>query len=56
VAIRRADVDDIADHGPIVAAGTVILVGVSISVPAIAGDTIYSYRIFRGKTGELEHA
>jgi len=25
-------------------------------VPAIAGDTIYSYRIFRGKTGELEHA
>jgi cytochrome d ubiquinol oxidase subunit II len=33
-----------------------ILVGVCISVPAIAGYTIYSYRVFRGKTGELRYA
>jgi len=30
--------------------------GVCISVPAIADDTICSYRVFRGKTGELNHA
>jgi cytochrome d ubiquinol oxidase subunit II len=33
-----------------------ILVGVCISVPAIAGYTIYSYRVFGGKTGELRYA
>jgi cytochrome d ubiquinol oxidase subunit II len=33
-----------------------ILVGVCISVPAIAGYTIYSYRVFRGKTDELKYA
>ena len=33
-----------------------ILVGVCISVPAIAAYTIYSYRVFRGKTGELKYA
>ena len=33
-----------------------ILFGVCISVPAIAGYTIYSYRVFRGKTGELRYA
>jgi len=33
-----------------------ILVGVCISVPAIAGYTIFSYRVFRGKTGELKYA
>jgi len=33
-----------------------ILVGVCISVPAIAGYTIYSYWVFRGKTGELKYA
>ena len=33
-----------------------ILVGVCISVPAIAGYTIYSYRVFRGKTSELKYA
>jgi len=33
-----------------------ILVAVCISVPAIAGYTIYSYRVFRGKTGELKYA
>jgi cytochrome d ubiquinol oxidase subunit II len=33
-----------------------ILVGVCISVPAIAGYTIYAYRVFRGKTGELKYA
>jgi cytochrome d ubiquinol oxidase subunit II len=34
----------------------VILIGVCISVPAIAGYTIFSYRVFRGKTGELKYA
>ncbi|HEY9067097.1 MAG TPA: cytochrome d ubiquinol oxidase subunit II, partial [Burkholderiaceae bacterium] len=34
----------------------VILIGVCISVPAIAGYTAYSYRVFRGKTGELKYA
>jgi cytochrome bd-type quinol oxidase subunit 2 len=33
-----------------------ILVGVCISVPAIAGYTVFSYRVFRGKTGELRYA
>lgn len=33
-----------------------MLVGVCISVPAIAGYTIFSYRVFRGKTGELTYA
>jgi len=33
-----------------------ILVGVCISVPAIAGYTIYSYWVFRGKTSELRYA
>ena len=34
----------------------IILVGVCISVPAIAGYTVFSYRVFRGKTGELKYA
>jgi cytochrome d ubiquinol oxidase subunit II len=34
----------------------VILVGTCISVPAIAGYTVFSYRVFRGKTGELKYA
>ena len=34
----------------------VILLGVCISVPAIAGYTVFSYRVFRGKTGELKYA
>ena len=38
------------------AALKVILVGACISVPAIAGYTIFSYRVFRGKTGELRYA
>ena len=38
------------------AALKVILVGVCISVPAIAGYTVFSYRVFRGKTGELKYA
>jgi len=25
-------------------------------VPAIAGYTVFSYRVFRGKTGELKYA
>jgi len=35
---------------------TVILIGVCISVPAIAGYTVFSYRVFRGKTVELAYA
>jgi cytochrome d ubiquinol oxidase subunit II len=31
-------------------------VGVAIAVPAIAGYTVFSYRVFRGKTGELKYA
>ncbi|MEO7150119.1 MAG: cytochrome d ubiquinol oxidase subunit II [Burkholderiaceae bacterium] len=31
-------------------------VGVAISVPAIIGYTVFSYRVFRGKTGELRYA
>lgn len=34
----------------------VILAGVCISVPAIAGYTVFSYRVFRGKTRELRYA
>ena len=34
----------------------VILVGVCISVPAIAGYTVFSYRVFSGKTGALTYA
>jgi len=33
-----------------------IFVGVCISVPAIAAYTVFSYRVFRGKTGELRYA
>ena len=38
------------------AALKVILIGVCISVPAITGYTVFSYRVFRGKTGELKYA
>ncbi len=38
------------------AALKVILIGVCISVPAIAGYTIFSYRVFGGKTTELRYA
>ena len=34
----------------------VLLIGTCISVPAIAGYTIYSYWVFRGKTAELKYA
>jgi len=43
-----------AASGP--AALKVILAGVCISVPAIAAYTVFSYRVFRGKTGELRYA
>jgi cytochrome d ubiquinol oxidase subunit II len=43
-----------AASGP--AALKAILIGVCISVPAIAGYTVFSYRVFRGKTGELRYA
>jgi cytochrome bd ubiquinol oxidase subunit II len=33
-----------------------ILFGVCISVPAIAGYTVFSYRVFGGKTGKLSYA
>ena len=38
------------------AALKVILIGVCISVPAIAGYTVFSYRVFRGKATELKYA
>jgi cytochrome bd ubiquinol oxidase subunit II len=38
------------------AALKIILVGVCVSVPAIAGYTVFSYWVFRGKTGELKYA
>lgn len=38
------------------AALKVILFGACISVPAIAGYTVFSYRVFRGKAGELKYA
>ena len=38
------------------AALKVILVGVVITVPVIAAYTVYSYRVFRGKVGELRYA
>jgi cytochrome d ubiquinol oxidase subunit II len=38
------------------AALKVILIGVCISVPAIAAYTVFSYRVFRGKTSELRYA
>lgn len=38
------------------AALKLILVGVCISVPAIVWYTAFSYRVFRGKTGELKYA
>jgi cytochrome bd ubiquinol oxidase subunit II len=34
----------------------VILIGVLISVPAIAGYTVFSYWVFRGKARELQYA
>jgi len=33
-----------------------ILWGACLSVPAIAGYTVFSYRVFRGKAGELKYA
>lgn len=38
------------------AALKVILVGTCISVPAIAAYTVFAYRVFGGKTGELRYA
>ena len=38
------------------AALKMILIGVLISVPAIAGYTVFSYWVFRGKTRELKYA
>ena len=34
----------------------VIAIGCAITVPAITGYTIYAYRVFRGKVGELRYA
>ena len=34
----------------------VILFGVAITLPVIVGYTVFSYRVFRGKTGELKYA
>jgi cytochrome bd ubiquinol oxidase subunit II len=38
------------------AALKVILVGVCISVPAIAGYTVFAYRVFGGKATALRYA
>ena len=38
------------------AALKVILIGAVIAVPAIAGYTVFAYRVFHGKTGELKYA
>lgn len=38
------------------AALKVILIGTAISVPAIAGYTVFAYRVFGGKAGELRYA
>ena len=38
------------------AALKVILIGTCVSVPVIAGYTIFSYRVFCGKSGELRYA
>jgi cytochrome d ubiquinol oxidase subunit II len=38
------------------AALKVILIGVCISVPAIAAYTVFSYRVFWGKATELRYA
>ncbi len=38
------------------AALKVILIGTCISVPAIAGYTVFAYRVFGGKAGELRYA
>ncbi len=38
------------------AALKVILIGVSISLPAIAAYTAFSYRVFRGKATDLRYA
>lgn len=43
-----------AASGP--AALKLILVGVCISVPAIAGYTVFAYRVFGGKASELRYA
>jgi cytochrome d ubiquinol oxidase subunit II len=34
----------------------VILIGVAISVPAIAAYTVFAYRVFRGKASALSYA
>jgi cytochrome bd ubiquinol oxidase subunit II len=43
-----------AASGP--AALKAILIGVCIAVPAIMAYTVFAYRVFRGKTGELRYA
>ena len=53
VVIDRLTIWQAASSAP---ALKVILVGVCISVPAIIGYTVFSYRVFRGKTGELRYA
>ncbi len=53
VVIGRLTIWEAASSTP---ALQVILVGACISVPAIVGYTVFSYRVFRGKTGELRYA
>ncbi|MEP6721750.1 MAG: cytochrome d ubiquinol oxidase subunit II [Variovorax sp.] len=53
VVIDRLTIWQAASSAP---ALKVILVGACISVPAIVAYTVFSYRVFRGKTGELSYA
>ena len=53
VVIDRLTIWQAASSAPALKA---ILIGVVISVPAIAGYTIFSYWVFRGKAGELKYA
>ena len=53
VVIDRLTIWQAASSAPALKA---ILIGVAVSVPAIAGYTIFSYWVFRGKARELKYA
>lgn len=53
VVIDRLTIWQAASSAPALKA---ILIGVAVSVPAIAGYTVFSYWVFRGKARELKYA
>ena len=53
VVIDRLTIWDAAAHP---SALSFVLVGTIIVLPFIIGYTVWSYRVFRGKTGELRYA